>query len=57
MHKLYENIFENTPAMDVKIIVGNLNRRSATHELIRKRPKKAILQDKTIKNKSNKNKI
>ena len=40
MHQVYEDIFKNTPAMDVKIIVGNRNRRDAKNELIRKRPPK-----------------
>jgi hypothetical protein len=49
IHKLYKDIFGDPSAMNVKIIVANRNRRSATHELIRKRPKKALLQDRPIK--------
>jgi hypothetical protein len=29
MHKIYEDIFKNSTAMDVKLIVGNCNRRDA----------------------------
>ena len=49
MHRLYEDIFKNSPAMDVKLIVGNRNRRNATHQLIRKRPRKSLLQNKPLK--------
>ena len=51
MHQVYENVFKNTPAMNVKLIVGNRNRRDAKNELTRKRPKPSILQSKRIKNK------
>jgi hypothetical protein len=57
MHKLYKDIFANSPAMDVKMIVGNCNRPSARHELIRKRPNKSLLQDRPIKSKSYKKTI
>jgi len=49
MHKLYEDYFGDPSAMNIKMIVGNCNRRSAKHELIRKRPKKVLLQNKPIK--------
>jgi hypothetical protein len=45
MHKVYEDTFANTPAIYSKLIVGNRNRRNAQHELIRKRPKKTLLQN------------
>ena len=51
MHKLYEDHFGNPAAMNIKMIVGNCNRRSARHELIRKRPNKALLQNRPIKSK------
>ncbi len=51
MHRVYENVFKNTPAMNLKLIVGNRNRPNATNELVRKRPKASILQNKRIKNK------
>jgi hypothetical protein len=35
MHQIYEAAFKNTPTMDLKIIVGNLNCRDAQNELIR----------------------
>jgi len=52
-HKGYDQIFKHTNAMDLRLIVGNRNRRDAKNELIRKRPKSAILQNKAkqIKNK------
>lgn len=48
MHTLYEDIFKNTPAADMAFIVGNYNRRNATHQLIRKKPKQALLHDKIV---------
>lgn len=52
IHHQYEQTFQNTPAMDLKLIVGNRNRRDARHELIRKRPKLSLLQNKPINNRS-----
>ncbi|CAF3299545.1 unnamed protein product [Rotaria socialis] len=49
MHKIYEDVFQRTPAMDTHLIVGNRNRRDIQHELIRKRPDKKLLQNKTTK--------
>jgi hypothetical protein len=46
MHEVYQNTFENSPAIYTKLVVGNRNRRNAQHELIRKRPKKPLLQNK-----------
>ncbi|CAF1379607.1 unnamed protein product [Adineta steineri] len=51
MHRVYQNVFKNTPAMDLRLIVGNRNRRNAKNELIRKRPKRSLLQCKKIQNK------
>ncbi len=53
LHQVYDNVFKGTPVMDVKLIVGNRNRRDAKNELIRKRPKPSLLQNKSrqIKNK------
>ncbi|CAF1398943.1 unnamed protein product, partial [Adineta steineri] len=51
MHRVYQNVFKNTPAMDLRLIVGNRNRRNAKNELIRKRPKRSLLQCKQIQNK------
>jgi hypothetical protein len=45
MHHQYDDIFGHTPAMEAKLIVGTRNRRNATNELIRKRPKKTLLRD------------
>ncbi|CAF3645822.1 unnamed protein product [Rotaria socialis] len=49
MHKIYEDVFQQTPAMDTHLIVSNRNRRDIQHELIRKRPDKKLLQNKTTK--------
>ena len=51
MHKIYRDIFGNTPAIYSKLIVGNRNRRNAQHELIRKRPPKTLLQNKLTQSK------
>jgi hypothetical protein len=51
MHKVYEDIFKNSFPMDVKLIVGNLNHRDAKYKLIGKRPRRAILQNISIKSK------
>jgi len=51
LHKLYNDTFKNTPGADLKLMIGNRNRRSAAHQLIRKRPKQSLLQDTPIKRK------
>ncbi|CAF1536747.1 unnamed protein product, partial [Rotaria magnacalcarata] len=56
MHHVYEHIFKSTPAMYTKLIVGNRNRRQATNELIRKRPKKKFLQNNVTQSKLRNNK-
>ncbi|CAF3378983.1 unnamed protein product [Rotaria socialis] len=56
MHKGYDNIFKDTPAADVKLIVGNKNRRSEKNELICKRPKKSLLTNKPFKKRQRKKK-
>ncbi|CAF4877018.1 unnamed protein product, partial [Rotaria socialis] len=55
MHQVYDNIFKDTPAADVKLIVGNKNRRSGKTELICKRPKQSLLINKPVKSKASKN--
>ncbi|CAF4551446.1 unnamed protein product, partial [Rotaria socialis] len=61
MHQVYQDTFKDTPAMYKKLMVGNRIRRQTHNELIRKRPKKPLLQNKTIikskSNNSNKNTI
>lgn len=44
MHQVFGNVFKNIPAIDLKLIVGNRNRRDARNELVRKRPKRSLLQ-------------
>jgi len=51
MHQDYENVFKNTNAMALKLIVGNRNRRNIKKELIHNRPKRSILTAKQIKSK------
>ncbi|CAF1530007.1 unnamed protein product [Rotaria magnacalcarata] len=55
MHQVYDNIFKDTPAADVKLIVGNKNRRLAKTELICKRPKQSLLINKPFKRSSQSN--
>ena len=45
MHQVYEHTFQNTPAMYTKMVVGTRNRRDTKNELIRKRPKRTLLQN------------
>ena len=46
MHKLYQDVFQNTPAMTVKMVVGNRNHRGSAQELIYNRPKQFLLSNK-----------
>ena len=46
MHQVYEDVFKNTPAMTVKLIVGSRNRSDARNDLIRKRPQSSLLKNK-----------
>lgn len=52
LHQVYGNGFKNTPAICVPLVVGNRNRRDARHELIRKKPKLSLLQNKARQIKS-----
>ena len=45
MHRVYEDVFKNTPAMHATPVVGNRNRRATQNELIRKRPKRTLLKN------------
>jgi hypothetical protein len=51
MHHIYENTFQNQINKDIKMIVGNRNRRDAKKELIHKRPKQYLIKNKTRKGK------
>ena len=51
IHQIYRDVFKNTPVADVKSIVGTRNRRDARNDLIRKRPHRALLQNKQRKSK------
>jgi hypothetical protein len=43
MHRIYGSIFHGTPAMDIKLIVGHTNNRSAKRDLTRARPNMKLL--------------
>ncbi len=45
MHQVYGDVFQNTPAMHTRMVVGTRNRRDAKNELIRKRPKRTLLRN------------
>ena len=45
IHKTYADVFTNTPAMNIRMIVGNRNRRAAATDLIRKKPIKSLLRN------------
>ena len=49
VHTLHQHMFHNSPAIYSKLIVGNRNRRNTQHELVRKRPRKALLQNQKLK--------
>ena len=51
IHQIYRDVFKNTPVEDLKLIVGTRNRRDARNDLIRKRPQRALLQNKQRKSK------
>lgn len=51
MHQLYEKGFQHTPALNLKLVVANRNRRNAKDDLIHNRPKRSILRNIAIKNK------
>lgn len=46
LHLIYNDLLDQSQNGNVKMIVGTRNRRSARHELIRKRPKISLLKDK-----------
>ena len=49
LHEIRETTFRNSPVEDVKFIVGTRNRQDARNDLIRKRPSRALLQNKKQK--------
>ena len=51
IHEEYDKVFQNTPAMDLTLVVGNRNRRDARTELIRKRPQQSLLKNKQRRSK------
>ncbi len=38
-HQIWNNIFDNTPTVNTKLIIGTRNSRNATKEMISKRPR------------------
>lgn len=51
MHHIYDNTFQNQIDKDIRMIVGNRNRRDAKKELIHKRPKQYLIKNTTHKRK------
>ena len=51
MHQVYDDVFQNTPAMYTRMVVTTRNHRDAKNELIRKRPKRTLLQNRITKSK------
>ncbi len=51
MHRVYDDVFRNTPAMYTRMIVGTRNHRNTKNELIRKRPKRTLLQNRITQRK------
>ena len=51
LHQVWLEVFLNTPASEVKVIVGSRNNRDAKSELVQKRPDPSllILREKTCK--------
>ncbi|CAF4535240.1 unnamed protein product [Rotaria magnacalcarata] len=47
LHRIFQETFVSTSIMETKLIVGNTNRKNTMKELIQKRPKQAILKNKT----------
>ena len=49
MHKIYHDVFKNTPVEDLKLTLGTRNRQDARNELIHKRPSRVLSQNKPRK--------
>ena len=43
MHRIYNSVFQGTPAMDIKLIVGHTNNRSVKRDLTQARPNMKLL--------------
>ncbi|CAF4698875.1 unnamed protein product [Rotaria socialis] len=50
LHRIFQETFANTSILETKLIVGNRNQKSIMKELIRKRPRQAILKNKAKAN-------
>ncbi|CAF2079602.1 unnamed protein product, partial [Rotaria magnacalcarata] len=50
LHRIFQETFANTSILETKLIVGNRNQKSTLKELIRKRPRQAILKNKAKAN-------
>lgn len=51
MHQVYEDVFQTTPAIYTRMVVGTRNRRDTKNEIIRKRPKRTLLRNTITKRK------
>jgi len=52
IHKIYEEVFQDTEASDIRLIVGHRNSRNTTLELIDKQPRSSLIKLKPIKSKT-----
>ena len=43
MHRIHDSVFQGTPAMNIKMIVGHTNNRSAKREFTQARPTTKLL--------------
>ncbi|CAF4597472.1 unnamed protein product, partial [Rotaria socialis] len=46
LHRIFQETFASTSILETKLIVGNRNQKSTMKELIRKRPRQALLKNK-----------
>ncbi|CAM4955562.1 unnamed protein product [Rotaria socialis] len=50
IHRIYSEIFQDTQAMEIRLIVGYRNHRNTGHELIQKRPHSSLLKPTPLPN-------
>ncbi|CAF3281724.1 unnamed protein product, partial [Rotaria socialis] len=50
LHRIFQETFASTSILETKLIVGNRNQKSTMKELIRKRPRQALLKNKAKAN-------
>ncbi|CAF2066067.1 unnamed protein product [Rotaria magnacalcarata] len=52
IHKIYSEVFQGTPAMDIRLIVGHRNHRNTEHKLVEKRPHSSLLKPNQLPSKT-----